>query len=142
MPPSIGELNGLKRLDLQSNKVDIFPEGTVVVLCHNYFNILMILLDICRLHLTQLDVSDNLIQQLPTSIRKMSMLVELQVDGNPLSQPPPQVKVCLRNISVHILSVDFVYSCRAYVSVMLYIVKWNFINNVFVMGDCLHPSCF
>jgi len=26
-PPSIGELSGLKRLDLQSNKVELFPEG-------------------------------------------------------------------------------------------------------------------
>ena len=106
LPPSIGELSGLKRLDLQSNKVEVFPEGnTIFNDLRNYFKIFKA---ICRLHITQLNVSDNLIQQLPTSIRKMSMLVELQVDGNPLSQPPPQVIFCA-----------YVFFCIAALSVML-----------------------
>ena len=36
-------------------------------------------------------MSENLIIQLPTAISRMKLLVELQVDGNPLTVPPPQV---------------------------------------------------
>lgn len=47
--------------------------------------------EICRLSLTDLIMSDNLVVQLPTAICKMKLLVELEVDGNPLTLPPPQV---------------------------------------------------
>ena len=51
----------------------------------------MEILEICKLSLTDLIMSENLIIQLPTAISRMKLLVELQVDGNPLTVPPPQV---------------------------------------------------
>ena len=43
-------------------------------------------------------MSGNLVVHLPTAICRMKLLVELQVDGNPLTLPPPQVIIwCLCN---------------------------------------------
>ena len=87
LPVTIAELNSLRRLDFHCNKVQVLPPGKCILI----WCIIMVLLEICKLSLTDLIMSENLIIQLPTAISRMKMLVELQVDGNPLTLPPPQV---------------------------------------------------
>ncbi|XP_063610750.1 leucine-rich repeat and calponin homology domain-containing protein 2-like isoform X2 [Penaeus indicus] len=81
LPPALGELDMLRRLNLRRNLLQTIPS------------------ELCFLRLVLLDLSGNRIATLPTELRFMSSLVTLSLDNNPLQHPP--ANLCTRG-RVHI----------------------------------------
>ncbi|XP_042872815.1 leucine-rich repeat and calponin homology domain-containing protein 2-like isoform X4 [Penaeus japonicus] len=81
LPPALGELDMLRRLNLRRNLLQTIPS------------------ELCFLRLVLLDLSGNRISTLPTELRFMSSLVTLSLDNNPLQHPP--ANLCTRG-RVHI----------------------------------------
>ncbi|XP_068249069.1 DISP complex protein LRCH3 isoform X4 [Palaemon carinicauda] len=81
LPPALGELDNLRRLNLRRNLLQTLPP------------------ELCFLRLVFLDLSGNRVTTLPTELRFMSSLVTLALDNNPLQQPP--ANLCTRG-RVHI----------------------------------------
>lgn len=75
LPPRLGELRSLQSLVLRNNLLLAVP------------------VDVTNLKLVRLDLRANRIGTLPLEIKRMTMLIDLLVDDNPLTSPPASVGV-------------------------------------------------
>ncbi len=74
LPPEIGTLSHLRRLDLTNNRLEQLP------------------MEICRLlNLEELLLSANRLTVLPPELGRLQKLKRLELDDNPLRQPPEEV---------------------------------------------------
>ncbi len=97
LPPEIGKLSGLTRLDLVGNRLAVLPPEigelsrlTTLYLSDNQLTALPP--EIGQLsRLEGLNLSDNQLAALPLELGRLTMLEFLDLDGNPLTSPPPEV---------------------------------------------------
>jgi leucine-rich repeat protein SHOC2 len=96
LPPQIGQISTLRRLDLRKNKLTQLPSGKksyalIKKACKNSTLLIFGLLELKKLSLTYLDISENFIAFLPSSLAEMMSLKIVHLAGNPLQSPPASV---------------------------------------------------
>lgn len=97
LPPEVGQLINLKRIDLDDNQLSSLPPEICqlvnlkqLILTHNQLTSLPP--ELCQLsNLTKLILSNNLLVSLPSEIGQLSSMVELDLSNNQLNSLPPEI---------------------------------------------------
>ncbi len=97
LPPEVGQLINLKRIDLDDNQLSSLPPEICqlvnlkqLILTHNQLTSLPPELSQLS-NLTKLNLSNNLLVSLPSEIGQLSSIVELDLSNNQLNSLPPEI---------------------------------------------------
>uniref|UniRef100_W5MWS5 Leucine rich repeats and calponin homology domain containing 1 n=1 Tax=Lepisosteus oculatus TaxID=7918 RepID=W5MWS5_LEPOC len=114
LPEDIGQLKNLMELDVSCNEITSLPRqiGRLRSLRElnvrrNYLSLLPE--DLVELPLVKFDFSCNKVSVIPICYRKMVQLQSLQLENNPLQNPPAQI--CIKG-KVHIFKYLTIQACR------------------------------
>ncbi|MBN3322801.1 LRCH1 protein, partial [Atractosteus spatula] len=114
LPEDIGQLKNLMELDVSCNEITSLPRqiGRLRSLRElnvrrNYLSLLPE--DLVELPLVKFDFSCNKVSVIPICYRKMVQLQTLQLENNPLQNPPAQI--CIKG-KVHIFKYLTIQACR------------------------------
>lgn len=98
LPDELGRMDKLTELDAACNQITSLPNRIMMelrqlralILRNN--QLVYIPREVTNLQLVTLDVSGNRIGKLPTEMRNMTSLVTLELENNPLTSPPANVR--------------------------------------------------
>ncbi|XP_048834186.1 leucine-rich repeat and calponin homology domain-containing protein 1 isoform X6 [Brienomyrus brachyistius] len=114
LPEALGQLSGLMELDVSCNELTALPRHIGRLKALRELNVrrnqLCILPeDLAELPLVKFDFSCNKVSTIPICYRKMVQLQSLQLENNPLQNPPAQI--CTKG-KVHIFKYLTMEACR------------------------------
>ncbi|XP_023687535.1 leucine-rich repeat and calponin homology domain-containing protein 1 isoform X2 [Paramormyrops kingsleyae] len=114
LPEALGQLSGLMELDVSCNELTALPRHIGRLKALRELNVrrnqLCILPeDLAELPLVKFDFSCNKVSSIPICYRKMVQLQSLQLENNPLQNPPAQI--CTKG-KVHIFKYLTMEACR------------------------------
>jgi Leucine-rich repeat (LRR) protein len=106
MPEDLGNLSSLTALMLQDNVLESLPSSIKVLV--NLKSLILARNKLKELHssigklacLEELDITDNLVTKLPMEMRSLTTLKTLKEKGNPLASPPREV-ICETPTPIH-----------------------------------------